>query len=217
MFFRRFYSRTGGLATNRIEAFSDGVFGVAITLLVLAIAVPQLGAQDLAAGKLLHALAALAPKVLIYVISFGVIGIFWVGHHIMFAYIERSDRTLLWLNMMLLMSVSFIPFAADLLGQYSREPVALAVYGGTLAWAGLMFEAVWLYASGKHRLIRSSMPVRLVRRGTLIIALTPVVYGIAALLAFRSASVSLLMYVLVPILYVIPGPIDELVSAARDE
>ena len=108
MLFRRLYTKTGGLGMNRLEALSDGVFGVAITLLVLAIVLPQLSAIELHAGGLFPALFALWPKVLVYAASFFVIGIYWMGHNIMFSYIERSDRVLIILNILLLMSVSFI-------------------------------------------------------------------------------------------------------------
>ena len=217
MRFRRLYNKEGGLGTNRLEALSDGVFGVAITLLILAIAVPELSKTDLADGQLLHMVIALWPKVLVYVMSFLIVGIFWVGHAIMFAYIHRSDRTLLYLNTLLLMTVSFIPFAADLLGRYPREPVALAVYGLTLAFGGVMFEVVWIYASKKHRLIRANMPHDLIHLGKIVILITPVIYTLAAVLAFWNSYLSLGIYVLVPLLYMIPGPIDDLVTAARGE
>ena len=211
------YSKEGGLGTNRLEALSDGVFGVAIALLILAIAVPELSHTELAGGMLFHAVIMLWPKILVYAMTFLIVGIFWVGHTIMFAYIRRSDRTLLYLNTLLLMTVSFIPFAADLLGRYPRESVALAVYGTTLALGGIMFEIVWLYASKKHRLIRSNMPHELVGLGKIVIAITPIVYTVAAAIAFWNVTISLIVYILIPLFYMIPGPIDDLVTGARED
>lgn len=98
-----------GLNTHRIEAFSDGVFAVAITLLVLNLQVPQLAASAVS-RELVAKLIELWPKLLIYVLSFVIVGIYWVAHHNSFHYIERSDRTLLWLNLLLLLCIVFIPF-----------------------------------------------------------------------------------------------------------
>jgi uncharacterized membrane protein len=205
-------TKTFGLSTNRIEAFTDGVFAVAITLLILEVKVPHLEPGM----SLLHELQLLWPKLLSYAVSFGVIGIFWVGHHIMFHYIKRSDRILLWLNTLLLMFVSAIPFSAALIGEYREDPVAVACYGVLLALTGLVFLVLWLYASKGHRLIRESMPIELVRLGTKTILLAPVVYAIAAGVAFYDPLVSKMIYFLVPLLYLIPSPIDRLVHF-RDE
>jgi uncharacterized membrane protein len=216
MFFRRLYTKSGGLGMNRLEALSDGVFGVSITLLILAIVVPQLTAFELAGGGLLPALLALWPKVLVYAASFFVVGVYWMGHNIMFSYIERSDRVLIVLNILLLMSVSFIPFAADVLGRYPLEPTALILYGFTLAFGGLMFELVWLYASRDHRLIRKSLQRELIRLGKVLILITPILYTVAALTALVNPYISLVIFGVVPLLYILPGPIDDLVAGAEE-
>ena len=202
-----------GLSTNRIEAFTDGVFAVAITLLILEVKVPHLEEGM----SLRHELQLLWPKFLAYAVSFGVIGIFWVGHHIMFHYIKRSDRVLLWLNTLLLMCISAIPFAAALIGEYRSEQVAVALYGSLLALTGIIFLVLWLYASNGHRLIRSTMPADLVRLGTWTIALAPIVYGVATLAAFYDPLVSKVIYFLVPLIYLVPSPIDRLVHFKDSE
>lgn len=196
-----------GLSTNRIEAFTDGVFAVAITLLVLEIKVPEIES-----GGLWHSLVPLWPKFLAYVVSFGIIGIFWVGHHIMFHYIKRTDRVLLWLNTLLLMFVSAIPFSAALVGEHLDEPVAIAGYGAVLFMAGVIFWAIWMYASGRRRLIRSDMSDSLIALGRKAVMLAPIVYAIAIIFAFVSPAVSKFIYLLVPLLYVVPSPIDRLVN-----
>ncbi len=102
-----------GLTTGRITAFSDGVFSIAITLLVLNLCVPTVP------GELLDQLGKQWPSLLSYILSFVIVGIYWVAHHNMFHYIKRSDRPFLWINILLLMCVAFIPFPAGLLGQFS--------------------------------------------------------------------------------------------------
>ena len=213
MFLRRRQSVSGaGISTRRLEAFSDGVFAIAITLLVLTIAVPELTPEALNRGELLQRLIELWPKFLSFFISFGIIGIFWVGHSIMFHYIKRTNRMLLWINTALLMTVSFIPFPAALLGQYARSQVAVVAYGATLVLAGLAFVVTWLYASSGHRLIDPKLDPATIRLGTTAVFIAPIVYGIATLLSFVHPGISLTIYVLTPLLYIIPSPIDRLVD-----
>ncbi len=119
------------LGKTRIEAFSDGVFAVAITLLVLNLQVPQLAAS-VVSRELLPKLFELWPKLLIYVLSFVIVGIYWVAHHNTFNYIKRSDRFLLWLNLLLLLCIVFIPFPTALIGQYPEQQISVVIYGGTL-------------------------------------------------------------------------------------
>lgn len=202
-----------GLATNRIEAFTDGVFAVAITLLVLEIKVPAVEGG----AELWDALVLLWPKFLAYAVSFGIIGIFWVGHHIMFHYIKRADRTLLWLNTLLLMFISAIPFSAALIGEHLSEPVAVAGYGAVLFAAGMIFWGIWMYASAGHRLTSQNLPDHIISLGRKAVILAPVVYAIAVAFAFINPLISKVIYLLVPLLYVIPSPIDKLVNFKSEE
>lgn len=141
--------------TSRVEAFSDGVFAIAITLLILEIHVPTETAH------LLDELLDLWPSYLAYVVSFLLIGLVWANHHVMFDFIERTDRLLLFLNTLLLMNVASLPFVAAVLAAALRngegENVAVALYGGTLTVGGVFFNAIWLYASRNHRLLGDSI------------------------------------------------------------
>ena len=116
-----------GLSTSRIEAFSDGVFAIVITLLVIDLKVPQI-AGDISV-ELGSRLFDLWPKLLSYLLSFVIVGVYWVAHHHVFHYICRVDRIALWLNLFFLMSVAFVPFPTALLGEYgSYRP------GGNRLW-----------------------------------------------------------------------------------
>lgn len=203
-----------GLSPKRIEAFSDGVFTVAITLLVLGIALPVLTPLEVSEGKLLPALIALWPKFLVYAVSYFIIGIFWSAHHIMFHYIHRSDRVLLWLNLVFLLTISFLPFPVALIGQYYQDMTAIILYGSTLFLAGLFFALIWMYATHGHRLVAKDLDPRIIALGMKIILLAPIAYGVALLLALINPLYSLVLYVLVPIFYLLPSPVDELVHAA---
>jgi len=196
-----------GLSTFRIEAFSDAVMAVAITLLVLEIKVPHVPEG----ADLWAALIPLWPKFLAFAVSFGVIGIFWVGHHIMFHYIKRTDRVLLWINTMLLMLISAIPFAAAFVGEHLNDPVAVALYGAILFLCGLMYLIIWKYAAGKRRLISQTLPEDMIRLGTISVVIAPILYGAAVILAFIDPMISKIIYLLLPLVYIIPSPIDRLV------
>ncbi len=216
MIFRRSAARPG-LLTGRIEAFSDGVFAIAITLLILEIAVPELSSAQLSQGVLLQKLVELLPKFVSFIISFSIISIFWVGHTIMFHFIARSDRKLLWLNSLVLMSVAFIPFPAALIGRYAPDTTAVVLYGATLVVAGILFALTWHHASTDRRLLDEKTPERVVRLGRKVILIAPITYAIAVAIAFVAPVVSIVIYVLVPFAYILPSPIDDIVDAAAFE
>jgi len=197
----------GALSTRRMEAFSDGVLSIVITLLVLQLSIPIVSASATDA-ELTSRLEEMAPKLFSYVISFAVVGIYWVGHHNLFHFIIYSDRTLLWLNNLFLLCVGFIPFPAALLGAYGTRRVAVIVYGGSLILTGLTLAFIWSYATRNRRLVRHDMDPRVVRGGLRRILLGPALYGAGTVLSFVSVWISLAIYVIVPLIYMLPGAID---------
>jgi TMEM175 potassium channel family protein len=135
------------LRTGRLEAFSDGVFAIAITLLVLEITVPA-GSED----DLLGAVLDQWPSYLAYVVSFSTIGAVWLAHSAITEYLHRANAVLIRLNLLLLMVVSFLPFPTRLLAEYLGETdparVAATVYGLTLLLAAVLVSVLWRYAVG---------------------------------------------------------------------
>jgi uncharacterized membrane protein len=179
--------------TARVEAFSDGVFAIAITLLVLDMKVPS--AKDLPPdARLLGALARQWPTYLAYVTSFFTILVMWVNHHRMMQNIRRTDHLFLLLNGLLLMGVVIVPFPTALAAEYiqHREArTAAAVYSGCFVFIGLFFNAVWLYASHRGRLLGKNYNAGLVRDITRQYLFGPIVYGVALAAAFISVMASL--------------------------
>jgi len=131
---------SGSRELDRLIFFSDAVFAIVMTLLVLDIRVP-----DVAAHEVPGAVLELWPKILSYVLSFLVIGLYWIGHHQTFRYVRSYDRTLLWLNLVFLLSISFIPFPTDLLGEYGELRFAVIFYAASLGLARLLLALVWWY------------------------------------------------------------------------
>ncbi len=196
------------LGKTRIEAFSDGVFAVAITLLVLNLQVPQLAAS-VVSRELLPKLFELWPKLLIYVLSFVIVGIYWVAHHNTFNYIKRSDRILLWLNLLLLLCIVFIPFPTALIGQYPEQQISVVIYGGTLVITGLALQLLWWYATSNYRLVDRDIDPQLVQRATRRNLTAPLIYLLAIVVSFLNVQISLIFFILVPVYYIFPGRIDR--------
>ncbi len=198
-----------GLTTERISAFSDGVFSIAITLLVLNLRIPIVPSNvpDVP-GKLLDQLRAQWPSLLSYLLSFVIVGIYWVAHHNMFHYIKRSDRPFLWINILLLMCVAFIPFPAGLLGQYSGQRISLITYASSLILTNLMLSLLWWYATSNHRLVDQDIDPHFVRTVNRRNMTSPVVYLVSIGLSFLSPLASLIVFFLFPLYYIIPSHID---------
>jgi uncharacterized membrane protein len=135
---------------GRILALSDGVFAIATTLLILEIAVPATTSD----ADLPKALLGLWPRYLAYVISFVVIARFWVAHRQAFQLIARDDAVLVYLNLLLLMFVAFLPFPTAVLGQHAGSPAAAILYASSVVLTSLAAAAYWWYASGRGNLLR---------------------------------------------------------------
>ena len=125
---------------DRLIFFSDAVFAIVMTLLILDIRVP-----DVAPREVPGLVFDLWPKILSYVLSFLVIGLYWIGHHQTFRYVRSYDRTLLWLNLVFLLSISFIPFPTALLGEYGELRFSVIFYAASLGVARLLLALMWWY------------------------------------------------------------------------
>jgi uncharacterized membrane protein len=185
------------VSTRRVEAFSDGVFAIAITLLILTIEPPNSGEQ------LGHELLRLWPSYLAYAVSFLTIGIMWVNHHTLFRHFERVDRPLLLLNILLLMLIAFVPFPTRVAAEFARSAddrrAAALLYGTTLTITAICFFATWIY--GSTRLLRADADRREVTGITRSYLPGTPMYGLATLLAFASATASLIMFAAIALFY----------------
>jgi uncharacterized membrane protein len=189
----------------RLEAFSDGVFAVAITLLVLEIKVPEVGG-----GELAHALADQWPSYASYAVSFFVIGVIWMNHHAVFEHLTRADRRLMGLNLFLLLWIVLIPWSTDLMATYMRdggegERVAALVYAGTMALMGGSFGALWTYASRDRRLLGADLTDEEIRQRTFRFTIGAPLYFLALVVALFSAPAWLLIIGALAIYYALPG------------
>jgi uncharacterized membrane protein len=205
-------SNAGGLTTQRIEALSDGVFAIAMTLLVLELHVPRIAAERVA-EDLAPALRALAPNLVAFVVSFVLLGTLWVGQHFQFHWVRRTNRPLIWINLFFLMCISFLPFSAALLSEYGANRHAVLVYGVNLLLAGLLLALSWRYAM-HHGFVAQALSPAICRSIELRIWGGFAAYALSAILAFVDPRISLVGFVLVPVAYILPGRVDRHFSKA---
>jgi uncharacterized membrane protein len=192
------------MSTGRVEAFSDGVFAIAITLLVLDIHVPEPGN-----GTLGHELLAQWPTYAAYVISFLTIGIIWINHHAAFSRLRSVDHSILMWNLGLLLTVGILPFTTSLMATYlkegSGESLAAAVYGASFLLMGAVFVGLNRHILlGRPQLLKSAMGDAAARRTLRFAALGQIPYLMATLLAFVSPYITIVICGATAIYYSLP-------------
>ncbi len=188
-------AKAHGLPKNRLETLIDGVFAIAMTILVLELRAPAtLGPAGLA-GELLGLWSRFAT----FFISFIVLGVYWFANHQVFHFVLRVNRTLVWLNVLFLMGIALIPFAASLMGTYPQDPVALSLYGavlGLLAALGLDPE--------------------LVHKVRVWLAIGPVITPVAIAVSFVNTTVALLIYLALPVVFIFFNPVSRYLERLRE-
>jgi uncharacterized membrane protein len=189
----------------RLEALSDGVIAIAITLLILEIKVPEGAGEDLP-----HQLAEQWPSYVSYVVSFFVIGVIWLNHDALFAHLARADRKLTALNLVLLFTIATIPWPTNLLATYMREGgdgerLAALIYSGTMLAMGIAFGTLWRYAARDRRLLGTDLSDEEIRRRTLRFTIGSPFYLLAVLVALVSAPACLAINAALAVYYAIPG------------
>jgi uncharacterized membrane protein len=187
--------------TARIEAFSDGVFAIAITLLILEIQVPPQTAH----GALRGALLSLWPSYLAFLASFMTIGVMWLNHHRLFTLINEKDDGLIALNLLLLLGITWLPFptallAEHLLGEHADQRVAAVVYAGSFLALAIVFNVMWHYAV-RARIVDDDVHVAAITRQY---ALGPILYAVLVGVAFLDAEWCLVLSAFIALYFALP-------------
>jgi uncharacterized membrane protein len=191
--------------TQRLEAFSDGVFAIAITLLVLEIRLPGGEAEE---GHLLDQLLHIWPSYLAYVISFITIGIMWVNHDALLKDIKRADRPFLLLNAILLMVITFLNFPTVLMAEYLQTAdanVAALFYSGTLFVIAVLYNAIWWYAVSHDGLFSAKVDRAFMQKITRQYIFGPLYYLLAVVMAFFSPLLSILICLGLAVYFALTG------------
>jgi uncharacterized membrane protein len=195
------YNQIAGQKVQRLEAISDGVFAIALTLLVLDIKVPVSEAIK-TEGQLFDAFCGLMPKLLSYFLSFMTLGIFWTGHTTQFSYIEKSDRHLNWICLFFLLFVSLLPFTTAFLSEHIHFKLSIGIYWLNIFLLGVVIYIQWVYAY-KHNFLSvtdgDKENINKVVRKRIVIAQS--LYAVGALLCFISIYLSIVTIILIQLNY----------------
>jgi uncharacterized membrane protein len=202
------------MSKSRVEAFSDGVFAIAITLLVLTLAQPT----DYHA--LAYQLGSHWPSLAAFVVSFATIGIMWLNHHSLFSRFERLDRGVFYLNMLLLLTITFLPYPTGVLGEALArghgERTAAVLYGVTMALNAYAWSGMWLYGSHHRRLLHESFPEAERTTATVMFTSGVVLYTLAVGVAYLNAYAFLVLQAVVAVYYAL-DPISRRPGRRRGE
>ena len=199
---------SGESTTTRLEAFSDGVFAIAITLLVLEIRLPP-EADIEHGGGLARTLLGLWPSYAGYAVSFVTVGIMWANHHEVIKLMSGVDHGLIVWNLLLLMAISFTPFPTAVMAEHLPHPgwdrnVAVAFYCGSFTLTALFYNLLWRNASRQRRLIRAHVNDERVRAITRAYAPGTFIYGAATAIAFVSVPAALAIVAGLALFYILP-------------
>ncbi len=197
------------ISKGRFEAFSDGVFAIAITLLVLTFQPPKPAALNQTA--VLHSLLSMWPQYLVYFASFATVGIMWFNHYALFHHAKQISYAAMVANLGLLLFVAFLPYPTLLLAQFGLAPVIVAFYGLTLIAISAFFNVLWYVATLPRN-----------ERGTFLGFLRtrnfwntggPIVYIIGSGLAFVSPVLSVVLFALLALYYMAPSTVQNTLTA----
>jgi uncharacterized membrane protein len=194
--------------TGRVEAFSDGVFAIAITLLVLDLKMPSVASSE----NLYAILLRQWPKFIAFLNSFGTILVIWINHHNLFSHIVRCSNLFMLINGVLLLCVTFLPFSTSLVAEHygaQGEVTAAAVYTGTFLVMAIAFNLLWRFASHRHRLLKRSVTPEQIRSINGQYLIGPTFYGLAFVLVPVNVTASLLLTVALAFFYSITASLSR--------
>jgi uncharacterized membrane protein len=186
-------------AYDRLINFSDAVIAIAITLLAIDIRIPRI--EDPAG--LGPAVLNLLPQIAIFALSFIVVASFWYGHHRLFRFINRYDDRLLWLNVLFLMGVAFLPVPSAALGEHGPEQPVVIFFAASYIYISLAEYALWRYASNHHRLIKPDVPAHVIRYVSDRLLVPSAVFAVSILIALINPLLAMLSWLLVFVVFVL--------------
>ncbi len=201
------------LSPSRIEALTDGVFAIVMTLLVLELSLPVVAGSSAHAG-LAQGLISMWPKFLSYFVTFLMLGFMWFMHHLQFSQIKRSDSVLVWANIIFLMFVALLPFSTSMLGEYMGEQLPVLVYGGNFIACMTVRYILWSYATGKYRLVDKDIDPGEVRAPKIFIPRGIAFFAIAMGISYLNAVAAICIFAAYLIFAIINTMIHYRISSA---
>ncbi len=191
---------TFGLTTRRIEALTDGVFAIAMTLLVLNLNLPLMPKEQLSQLKLHHLLMEQTDKFINYILSFVLLAVFWIRHHQQFHYIKKTDWRHLWINILILIFIALVPFSTSLADHYPMDWMSEFFFSSNMFILGILFSCNWHYATQNYRLVEPGLDSKHIALGKRRGMVVPVISLMAMIAAFLKPSLCSYVYLLIPII-----------------
>ena len=204
------------LSPGRVEALTDGVFAIVMTLLVLELGVPLI-AETSVHVELPHQLLEMWPKFASFGFSFIFLGFMWSQHHYHFVHIKRSDAILVWTNIIFLMFVSLLPFSTSLVAEYRIEQTAVLLYGVNCIACMIIRYAMWCYATGNHRLVEPDINLIMVRRTKLMLLMGITVFAVGIGISFVSALATVCLYLVMLIFVIIRSTLSNRITSVTQK
>jgi uncharacterized membrane protein len=199
-----------GAADNvRLNAMSDGVFAIVITLMVFQLKIPEI-APGRVAAELPLALAQMLPGFLTLFIGFVVLGIYWIGHNNVFLHVLKHDRLMLWLNILFLLSMALVPFPTALLVRYGDAQISVVLYALNLIVGGVLLDLIWWYATYNRHLMCDTVQPVLIRSFHHRILTGPLIYLLAIGVSFVSLLAAKILFGVAIAYYIVPTAQDIL-------
>ncbi len=188
------------MTPERINTLSDGVFAIVMTILILDIKIDKSpDAND--AMELISKLWGLLPRIEVYIVSFLILGLFWISHHSQFHYIKRNDLKLLWINIFFLMFVSILPFSTDIAGEFTDHNLSLLILSSNLLIVNILLSINWRYATYKHRLVDPQLSNDLIKLYNRKNVTTSIVFLVAIIMFHFEVRHCYLIYVVTPFVH----------------
>ncbi len=204
------------LSTQRLEAFSDSVFAIVITLLIFNLKTPQVSSQS-SWRDLLDALYNLAPQFGGIILSFAFVAIFWVAHHQFFRTLQQTTRGLLWLNLVFLFLVCFVPFPAAIMTEHPENPTAVVLFGATILLTSIMLFALRRYAWINHPEISAATNEDEIKQALNRSLLMVGLYTAALAISFFFPAAAIVLYLLILVMLLFPVKVEVEEETPGDE
>jgi uncharacterized membrane protein len=188
------------LGTTRVAELVDGVFAIAMTLLAFDLRVLDI-ISPIANRNIMTVIAKIGPHILIYAISFIILGFYWIEHRIQYGYVKYSSKYFYWINIFFLMFIALIPFSTGILGRYFGEQFSILLYGLNIILVGALSYFHWWYVNFHHLVSKDTTPITnsIIKKS---IILAPVIAIISMAISFFSLWTSLFIYFVIPIYYI---------------
>ncbi|MEP6615401.1 MAG: TMEM175 family protein [Ginsengibacter sp.] len=196
-----------GMASGRLEALGDGIFSVAMTILVLELTLPVIHGNSW--KEVRDAFHESWYGLLCYMISFIVLGIMWFGHRMMFEYIGKTNRHFIFMGVLFYMVVCLVPFSTRFLAKYTFHWSAIMLYGINLSLCNLTLFAQWLYGTRRIQMQHREIPNEVKKEATVLFLLSPVVYTVAIIISFFAPWISIVIFIVTPVVYLLPNKLDK--------